>query len=107
MKKKSIWPITPAIHREALFSVLAIFPDDLAKSIVDHNGDGSSLPSTFHFDSAYSPQLPLFILVASRPETPIRNSFNSYDLQEMIHKVILDESSEIRRFLSLKFKQIQ
>jgi hypothetical protein len=52
-------------------------------------------------------KLPLFILVAGRPETPIRNSFNSYDLREMIHKVILDESSEIRRFLSSKVKQIQ
>lgn len=71
-----------------LFSVLAISPGVLAKSIVDHNGDRSSLPWTFHFDSAYSPRLPLFILVASRPETPIRNSFNSYDLREMIHKVI-------------------
>jgi len=37
-------------------------------------------------------KLPLFILVASRPEAPIRDSFNSYDLCEMIYTIILDES---------------
>ena len=48
-------------------------------------------------------KLPLFILVVSRPEAPIRDSFNPYDLREMIYTIVLDESymsdTEIRRFL--------
>ena len=56
-------------------------------------------------------KLPLFILVASRPEAPIRDSFNSYDLREMIYTIVLDESymsdAEIRRFLWSKFEKIK
>jgi hypothetical protein len=56
-------------------------------------------------------KLPLFILVASRPEAPIRDSFNSYDLREMIYTMVLDKSymshSEIRRFLWSKFEKIR
>jgi len=56
-------------------------------------------------------KLPLFILIASRPEAPIRDSFNSYDLREMIYTIVLDESymsdAEIRRFLWSKFEQIR
>jgi hypothetical protein len=56
-------------------------------------------------------KLPLFILVVSRPEAPIRDSFNSYDLREMIYTIVLDESymsdTEIRRFLWSKFEQIR
>jgi hypothetical protein len=56
-------------------------------------------------------KLPLFILVASRPEAPIRDSFNSYDLRKMIYTIVLDESymsdTEIRRFLWSKFEQIR
>ena len=56
-------------------------------------------------------KLPLFILIASRPEAPIRDSFNLYDLREMIYTIVLDESymsdAEIRRFLWSKFEQIR
>jgi len=56
-------------------------------------------------------KLPLFILVTSRPETPIRDSFNLYDLHETIYTIVLDESymsdAEIRRLLSSQFEQIR
>jgi hypothetical protein len=37
-------------------------------------------------------KVPLFILMASHPEAPIGDSFNSYDLHELIYTIILDES---------------
>ena len=39
-------------------------------------------------------KIPLFILISSRPgpEPPIRDSFNSYDLREIISTAVLDES---------------
>ena len=56
-------------------------------------------------------KLPLFILVTSRSEAPIRDSFNSYDLCEMVYTTVLDESymsdAKIRQFLWSKFKQIR
>jgi len=56
-------------------------------------------------------KVPLFILIASRLEAPIRDSFNSYDLREMIYTIALDESymsnAEIKQFLWSKFDQIK
>jgi len=64
------------------------------------------------FDGAYSlliqHKLPLFILVTSSPEAPIRDSFNSYDLRRMIFTIVLDESymsdAKIHQFLRSKFE---
>ena len=56
-------------------------------------------------------KLPLFILVVGHPGAHIRDSFNSYDLREMIDMIALDESymfdTEMRRFLWSKLEQIR
>ncbi|KAF8878896.1 hypothetical protein CPB84DRAFT_1793757 [Gymnopilus junonius] len=56
-------------------------------------------------------KVPLFILVSSRPEPPIRDSFNSYDLRDIIYTIVLDEhylaDSEIKRYLWSKFDNIK
>ncbi|PPR00058.1 hypothetical protein CVT24_009013, partial [Panaeolus cyanescens] len=56
-------------------------------------------------------KVPLFILVSSQPEPPIRDSFNSYDLREAITTLVLDEhylsDAEIRRYLYTRFDQIR
>ncbi|KAF8950300.1 hypothetical protein BDZ97DRAFT_1688414, partial [Flammula alnicola] len=56
-------------------------------------------------------KVPLFILVASRPEPPIRDSFNSYDLRDLIYTIVLDETyipdAEIKRFFWNKFDNIK
>ncbi|KAF9550936.1 hypothetical protein CPC08DRAFT_320964 [Agrocybe pediades] len=56
-------------------------------------------------------KVPLFILVSSRPEAPIRDSFNSYDLRDIIYTIVLDDNyipdSEIRRFFWNKFDHIK
>ncbi|KJA15373.1 hypothetical protein HYPSUDRAFT_149196, partial [Hypholoma sublateritium FD-334 SS-4] len=56
-------------------------------------------------------RVPLFILVSSRPEPPIRDSFNSYDLRELITTLVLDDAylpdGEIKRFLWTKFDAIK
>jgi hypothetical protein len=54
-------------------------------------------------------RVPLFIFITSRPEASIHDSFDSYDLREMVCKIVLDESymsdAEIQRFLCSKFDQ--
>ncbi|KAF8184234.1 hypothetical protein BJ912DRAFT_975450 [Pholiota molesta] len=56
-------------------------------------------------------KVPLFILVSSRPDPPIRDSFNSYDLRELIYTIVLDETylpdAEIKRFFWTKFENIK
>ena len=56
-------------------------------------------------------KVPLFILVSSRPEPPIRDSFNSYDLRDIIYTIVLDENyipdSEIKRYFWTKFDAIK
>ncbi|KAF9476403.1 hypothetical protein BDN70DRAFT_882509 [Pholiota conissans] len=56
-------------------------------------------------------KVPLFILVSSRPDPPIRDSFNSYDLRDLIHTIVLDDTylsdAEIKRFLWTKFDSIK
>ncbi|PPQ97402.1 hypothetical protein CVT26_006804 [Gymnopilus dilepis] len=55
-------------------------------------------------------KVPLFILVSSRPEPPIRDSYNSYDLRDIIYTIVLDEhylpDSAIKRYFWTKFDQI-
>ena len=56
-------------------------------------------------------KVPLFILVSSRPEPPIRDSYNSYDLRDIIYTIVLDEhylpDSDIKRYFWTKFDQIK
>ncbi|KDR77817.1 hypothetical protein GALMADRAFT_245920 [Galerina marginata CBS 339.88] len=56
-------------------------------------------------------KVPLFILIASRPEPPIRDSFNSYDLRDIIYTIVLDEhylpDAEIKRYFWTKFDNIK
>ena len=56
-------------------------------------------------------RIPLFILVSSRPEPPIRDSFNSYDLRDIISTLVLDESylpdADIKRYLWSRFDNIK
>ena len=56
-------------------------------------------------------KIPLFILVSSRPEPPIRDSFNSYDLRDIISTLVLDESylpdTDIKRYFWSKFDNIK
>ncbi|KAF9034313.1 hypothetical protein BJ165DRAFT_673938 [Panaeolus papilionaceus] len=56
-------------------------------------------------------KVPLFILVSSQPEPPIRDSFNSYDLREAITTLVLDEhylsDAEIRRYFYSRFDLIR
>jgi len=35
-------------------------------------------------------KVPLYILISSRPEPPIRDAFNSYDLRDIIRTLLLD-----------------
>jgi RecA/RadA recombinase len=56
-------------------------------------------------------KIPLFILVSSRPEPPIRDSFNSYDLRDIISTLVLDESylpdTDIKRYFWGRFDNIK
>ena len=56
-------------------------------------------------------KIPLFILVSSRPEPPIRDSFNSYDLRDIISTLVLDESylpdTDIKRYFWSRFDNIK
>ncbi|KAF8148274.1 hypothetical protein B0H34DRAFT_268812 [Crassisporium funariophilum] len=55
--------------------------------------------------------IPLFILVASRPEPPIRDSFNSYDLRDHLRTLVLDEhylpDADIKRYFWSRFDNIK
>ncbi|KAH9480031.1 hypothetical protein JR316_0006628 [Psilocybe cubensis] len=56
-------------------------------------------------------RVPLFILISSRPEPPIRDSFNSYDLRDIIYTIVLDDNyltdAEIKRFFWARFDNIK
>ncbi len=56
-------------------------------------------------------RVPLYILISSRPEPPIRDSFNSYDLRDLIRTLILDENylpdGDIRRYFWSRFESIK
>ena len=56
-------------------------------------------------------KIPLFILISSRPEPPIRDSFNSYDLRDIISTLVLDESylpdTDIKRYFWSRFDNIK
>ena len=56
-------------------------------------------------------RVPLYILISSRPELPIRDSFNSYDLRDIIRTLVLDENylpdADIRRFFWSRFENIK
>lgn len=56
-------------------------------------------------------RVPLYILVSSRPEPPIRDSFNSYDLRDIIRTLVLDENylpdPDIRRYFWSRFESIK
>ena len=56
-------------------------------------------------------RVPLYILISSRPELPIRDSFNSYDLRDIIRTLVLDENylpeADIRRYFWSRFENIK
>ncbi|KAF9522299.1 hypothetical protein CPB83DRAFT_118210 [Crepidotus variabilis] len=56
-------------------------------------------------------RVPLYILISSRPEPPIRDSFNSYDLRDIIRTLVLDENylpdADIRRYFWSRFESIK
>ena len=56
-------------------------------------------------------KLPLHVLVSSKPEPAIRDSFNSYDLRDIICTLVLDDNylndAEIKRYLWVKFDHIK
>jgi len=56
-------------------------------------------------------KVPLYILISSRPEPPIRDSFNSYDLRDIIRTLVLDEhylpDADIRRYFWSRFENIK